>query len=200
MDEISEISYELKCKIIEAFVFASKTPVPISKLEYFEKKKSDLDLIISDLQKKHINSGFNLIKVDDCLVFRTSEEVSELLNIEQEIERPLSRAASETLAIIAYHQPITRSKIENIRGVSLSKGTLDLLFEIGWIKPSKRLDTPGRPLTWVTTTKFLDHFGLSSRLDLPGLDDLNESGLLDDNNSFFSDPSLNQIYDNEKEE
>ena len=200
MDEISEISYELKCKIIEAFVFASKTPVPISKLEYFEKKKSNLDLIISDLQKKHINSGFNLIKVDDCLVFRTSEEVSELLNIEQEIERPLSRAASETLAIIAYHQPITRSKIENIRGVSLSKGTLDLLFEIGWIKPSKRLDTHGRPLTWVTTTKFLDHFGLSSRLDLPGLDDLNESGLLDDNNSFFSDPSLNQIYDNDKEE
>ena len=82
MHEISEISYELKCKIIEAFVFASKTPVPISKLEYFEKKKSNLNSIISDLQKKHINSGFNLVKVDDCLAFRTSEEVSELLNID----------------------------------------------------------------------------------------------------------------------
>ena len=100
----------------------------------------------------------------------------------------MSRAASETLAIIAYHQPITRTQIENIRGVSLSKGTLDQLFEIGWIKPGRKLRTPGRPMTWLTTIKFLDHFGLSDLSDLPGLDELKESGLLQHESILFSDP------------
>ena len=100
----------------------------------------------------------------------------------------LSRAAIETLGIIAYHQPITRSQIEEIRGVSLSKGTLDILFEIGWIKPGKRLELPGRPSTWETTNKFLDHFGLSNVNQLPGLDELKEAGLLNFDNKVFKDP------------
>ena len=192
MNDTSEINDELKSKIIEAYIFASKDPVPIIKLEIFEKNKSNLNKIIDNLQKKYLNSGINLIQIESSYAFRTSEEVSDLLNIEQEITRPLSRAASETLAIIAYHQPITRSKIESIRGVSLSKGTLDLLFEIGWIKPGKRLETPGRPLTWVTTGSFLDHFGLSNKKDLPGLKELNESGVLNDESNIFSDPKFNE--------
>ncbi len=192
MNDKSEINNELKSKIIEAYIFASKDPVPIIKLEIFENNKFNLIKIIDDLQKKYSNFGINLIQIENSYAFRTSEEVSDLLNIEQEISRPLSRAASETLAIIAYHQPITRSKIENIRGVSLSKGTLDLLFEIGWIKPGKRLESPGRPLTWVTTSNFLDHFGLSNKKDLPGLKELNQSGLLNDENNIFSDPKFNE--------
>ena len=192
MNDTSEINDELKSKIIEAYIFASKDPVPIIKLEVFENNKSNLNKIIDNLQKKYLNSGINLIQIESSYAFRTSEEVSDLLNIEQEITKPLSRAASETLAIIAYHQPITRSKIESIRGVSLSKGTLDLLFEIGWIKPGKRLETPGRPLTWVTTGSFLDHFGLSNKKDLPGLKELNESGVLNDESNIFSDPKFNE--------
>ena len=159
MNSKSEINEELKSKIIEAYIFASKDPVHISKLQVFEKNKSNLLKIIDKLQIKYNSSGINLVNIENCFVFRTSEEVSELLNFEQEVRKPLSRAASETLAIIAYHQPITRSKIENIRGVTLSKGTIDLLFEIGWIKPGKRLETPGRPLTWETTIDFLDQTG-----------------------------------------
>ena len=191
MNNKSEINEELKSKIIEAYIFASKDPVHISKLQVFEKNKSNLLKIIDKLQIKYNSSGFNLINIENCFAFRTSEEVSELLNFEQEVRKPLSRAASETLAIIAYHQPITRSKIENIRGVTLSKGTIDLLFEIGWIKPGKRLETPGRPLTWETTIDFLDHFGLSQISDLPGIEELRESGLLNEDKTFFSDPENN---------
>ena len=191
MNSKSEINEELKSKIIEAYIFASKDPVHISKLQVFEKNKSSLLKIIDKLQIKYNSSGINLINIENCFVFRTSEEVSELLNFEQEVRKPLSRAASETLAIIAYHQPITRSKIENIRGVTLSKGTIDLLFEIGWIKPGKRLETPGRPLTWETTIDFLDHFGLSQISDLPGIEELKESGLLNEDKTFFSDPENN---------
>ncbi len=192
MNDTSEINDDLKAKIIEAYIFASKEPVPLKKLEIYENNKESLYKIINNLKIKYLKSGINLIQIENSYAFRTSEEVSDLLNIEQEVTRPLSRAASETLTIIAYHQPITRSKIESIRGVSLSKGTLDLLFEIGWIKPSKRLETPGRPLTWITTGKFLDHFGLSSKKDLPGLKELNQSGLLDDNSNIFSDPKFNK--------
>ena len=192
MNTKSEITEELKSKIIEAYIFASKDPVHISKLQFFENNKSNFLKIIKKLQNKYITSGINLINIENSFAFRTSEEVSELLNFEQEIKKPLSRAASETLAIIAYHQPITRAKIENIRGVTLSKGTLDLLFEIGWIKPGKRLETPGRPITWETTIDFLDHFGLSKISDLPGIEELKESGLLNEDKTFFSDPENDQ--------
>ena len=141
------------------------------------------------MELKFKDFGFNLININNTYCFRTSEEVSSLLNIEQEASKQLSRAATETLGIIAYHQPITRSQIEEIRGVSLSKGTLDILFEIGWVKPGKRLELPGRPSTWETTNKFLDHFGLSNVNQLPGLDELKEAGLLNFDNKVFKDPS-----------
>ena len=190
MNENEQIDQKLKLKLIEAFIFASEDPVKINLLKQFEVDEKKLLHLLEELEMKYKDFGFNLINIDGTYTFRTSEEVSGLLNIEQEVSKQLSRAATETLGIIAYHQPITRSQIEEIRGVSLSKGTLDILFEIGWVKPGKRLEVPGRPATWVTTNKFLDHFGLSNISDLPGLDELKEAGLLNFDSKFFQDPKI----------
>ena len=139
----------------------------------------DLDSVISMIQTRFdATSGIELCRVGDAWAFRTRAEVAERLNTTKQVERPLSRAALEVLAIIAYHQPITRAEIEEIRGISLSKGTIDILLELGWIKPRGRRRTPGRPLTWGTSPTFLDHFGLSELADLPGMDDLKSAGLL----------------------
>ena len=188
MNDNTKLDHNLKLKLLEAFIFASPEPVKFSLLKQFEDNEDNLFKLLDELKFKFEDFGFNLITIDDTYCFRTSEEVSSLLNVEQEASKQLSRAATETLAIIAYHQPITRSQIEEIRGVSLSKGTLDILFEIGWIKPGKRLELPGRPSTWETTNKFLDHFGLSNINQLPGLDELKEAGLLNFDNKVFKDP------------
>ena len=189
MNQNSKLDNKTKLKLLEAFIFASPEPVKLNLLKQFEDNDNNLIKLLKELELKYQDFGFNLININNSYCFRTSEEVSSLLNIEQEASKQLSRAATETLAIIAYHQPITRSQIEEIRGVSLSKGTLDILFEIGWIKPGKRLELPGRPSTWETTNKFLDHFGLSNINQLPGLDELKEAGLLNFDNKVFKDPS-----------
>ena len=188
MNDNTKLDHNLKLKLLEAFIFASPEPVKLNLLKQFEDNDNNLINLLKELELKYQDFGFNLININDTYCFRTSEEVSSLLNIEQEASKQLSRAATETLGIIAYHQPITRSQIEEIRGVSLSKGTLDILFEIGWIKPGKRLELPGRPSTWETTNKFLDHFGLSDINQLPGLDELKEAGLLNLDNKVFKDP------------
>ena len=188
MNQNSKLDNKTKLKLLEAFIFASPEPVKLNLLKQFEDNDNNLIKLLKELELKYQDFGFNLININDTYCFRTSEEVSSLLNIEQEASKQLSRAATETLGIIAYHQPITRSQIEEIRGVSLSKGTLDILFEIGWIKPGKRLELPGRPSTWETTNKFLDHFGLSNINQLPGLDELKEAGLLNFDNKVFKDP------------
>ena len=141
------IDFGLKQKIVEALIFASAEPVSYLELQKTIPDKKLLDKILVTLEKKYISSGVNLYTINNLYAFRTSSEVSEYLNIERIVPKPLSRAATETLAIIAYHQPITRSEIENIRGVSLSRGTLDLLLELGWIQPGQRRTTPGNP-TW----------------------------------------------------
>ena len=189
MNQNSKLDNKTKLKLLEAFIFASPEPVKLNLLKQFEDNDDNLIKLLKELELKYQDFGFNLININDTYCFRTSEEVSSLLNIEQEASKQLSRAATETLGIIAYHQPITRSQIEEIRGVSLSKGTLDILFEIGWIKPGKRLELPGRPSTWETTNKFLDHFGLSNINQLPGLDELKEAGLLNFDHKVFKDPS-----------
>ena len=188
MNDNTKLDHNLKLKLLEAFIFASPEPVKFNSLKQFEDKDDNLIKLLNELELKFKDFGFNLININNTYCFRTSEEVSSLLNIEQEVSKQLSRAATETLGIIAYHQPITRSQIEEIRGVSLSKGTLDILFEIGWVKPGKRLEIPGRPSTWETTNKFLDHFGLSNIHQLPGLDELKEAGLLNFDNKIFKDP------------
>jgi segregation and condensation protein B len=117
--------------------------------------------------------------MDGNWAFRTSADLSDALSMKKDVQRKLSKAAMETLAIVSYHQPVTRPEIENIRGVAISNGTLDVLMECGWVKPGRRRESPGRPLTWVTTPAFLDHFGLTTLNDLPGMDELKSSGLLD---------------------
>ena len=183
----NNIDFNFNLKIVEALIFASPEPVSFNELK---KTISDIDIleaILESLEKKYSSGGFNLYKINNSFAFRTSAEVSEFLNVETIIPRPLSRAASETLAIIAYHQPVTRAEIENIRGVSFSRGTLDALLELNWIKPGQRKSTPGNPLTWRTSDTFLDHFGLKNISDLPGIEDLKSSGLLEKDNIIFKD-------------
>ena len=175
----------LHMRIIEALIFAS--PEPVSERAIQSRLPDDVDLsaLLIKLQTHYESRGVNLVRAGKSWAFRTAQDVSELLNKEVDVGRAPSRAAIETLAICAYHQPVTRAEIEEIRGVSLSKGTLDLLFEANWIKPRGRRQTPGRPVTWGTTDAFLDHFGLNDIRDLPGMEDLKTAGLLE------SGPAIN---------
>ena len=186
----NQIQFNLNQKIIEALIFSSSEPISYSDLKKTIVEGDLLDEILTSLEDKYSSSGINLNRINNTFAFRTSPEVSEYLNIEKIVPKPLSRAATETLAIIAYHQPITRPEIENIRGVSLSRGTLDILLELGWIQPGKRKLTPGNPLTWKTSNAFLDHFGLGDINELPGIDDLKNSGLLEKNKIIFSDEDI----------
>ena len=164
---------------IEALIFASDRPIRERELIMHLPENMDLAEVITAVALRYdATSGIELCQVGDGWAFRTKAEIAERLSQHKKVERPLSRAALEVLAIIAYHQPITRAEIEEIRGISLSKGTMDILLELGWIKPRGRRQTPGRPLTWGTSPVFLDHFGLADVGDLPGMSDLKEAGLL----------------------
>jgi segregation and condensation protein B len=140
---------------------------------------SDVGVVLAELQRQYGGRGVNLVRREQKWAFRTAPDLAGRLTIEQTQTRRLSRAAIEVLAIIAYNQPITRAEIEEVRGVALSKGTLDLLFEAGWIRPRGRRRSPGKPLQWGTSDGFLDHFGLESLEDLPNLKELKAAGLLD---------------------
>jgi segregation and condensation protein B len=166
-------------RVLEALLFATSKPISTKELHDRMPKGSDVGGSLMKLQEKYKGAGVNLIEFDGQWAFRTANDLGNALTIEKDAEKKLSRAAMETLAIIAYHQPITRAEIENIRGVATHRGTLDALMEMGWVKPGKRREAIGRPVTWVTTTAFLDHFALESITDLPGLEDLKASGLLD---------------------
>ena len=164
---------------LEALVFASDKPVCDRELQHHLPDGINVaDVISVVMQRYDASGGVELCRVEDGWAFRTRPAVAERLKQHKTVERPLSRAALEVLAIIAYHQPITRAEIEEIRGISLSKGTMDILLELTWIKPRGRRRTPGRPLTWGTTPAFLDYFGLSDISDLPGMEDLKAAGLL----------------------
>ena len=163
----------------EALIFASDKPVRERELLVHLPDDIAVGDVLALVAKRYdSSSGVELCQVGDSWAFRTRPEIAERLSQHKQIERPLSRAALEVLAIIAYHQPVTRAEIEEIRGISLSKGTMDILLELGWIKPRGRRRTPGRPLTWGTSPAFLDHFGLAEITDLPGMDDLKAAGLL----------------------
>ena len=164
---------------LEALVFASDKPLRDRELQHHLPDNINVaEVIAVVIQRYDASGGVELCRVGDGWAFRTRPAVAERLQQHKSVERPLSRAALEVLAIIAYHQPITRAEIEEIRGISLSKGTIDILLELTWIKPRGRRRTPGRPLTWGTSPAFLDHFGLSDITDLPGMDDLKAAGLL----------------------
>ncbi|MGB4106586.1 MAG: SMC-Scp complex subunit ScpB [Alphaproteobacteria bacterium] len=173
------MSNEQNIRILEALLFASAEPVSTKDLHERMPEGADVGGALMELKEQYKSRGVNLVESDGQWAFRTAVDLAGVLEIQREAQRKLSRAAMETLAIVAYHQPVTRPEIENIRGVATHKGTLDTLMEMSWIKPGRRREAPGRPMTWVTTPEFLDHFSLESLSDLPGLEDLKASGLLD---------------------
>jgi segregation and condensation protein B len=166
-------------RLLEALLFASAAPLDEEMLRSHLPEDADLAALVADLTQLYANRGVNLVAVGKKWAFRTAPDLAAQLRKEATVRRKLNRAAVETLAVIAYHQPVTRPEIEEIRGVSLSRGTLDVLLEAGWVKPGRRREGPGRPLTWLTTEAFLDHFGLASIRDLPGIEELKAAGLLD---------------------
>ena len=166
-------------RLLEALIFAGAQALGEKELAERLPNDADVKRLLADLAELYAARGVNLVQVAGGYAFRTAPDLSEKLKIEKPVTRKLSRASVETLAIIAYHQPVTRAEIEQVRGVGLSKGTLDLLFEQNWIKPMGRRRAPGKPVTWGTTDFFLEHFGLPSLDDLPGHEELKAAGLLD---------------------
>jgi segregation and condensation protein B len=165
-------------RIVEALLFASAGPLASAEIAPFVGEGVDLEALLAELAEDYAGRGVNLVRRGERWAFRTAPDLGFLLRREQAENRPLSRAALETLAIIAYHQPATRAEVEEVRGVATGRGTLDLLMAAGWIRMRGRRRTPGRPVTYGTTEAFLDHFGLESLGDLPGLDELKGAGLL----------------------
>jgi segregation and condensation protein B len=166
-------------RLLEAMLFASPEPLDEASLAARLPQGIDVHAALLDLQQEYASRGVNLVRINSKWTFRTAGDLAWLLSTETVETRKLSRAAIETLAIIAYHQPVTRAEIEDIRGVTTSKGSVDVLLETGWIRPRGRRKSPGRPVTYGTTETFLSHFGLDAVGDLPGLDELRGSGLLD---------------------
>lgn len=165
-------------RIVEALLFAASEPLAPQQMATFMSDGADVLDVLSQLQEEYATKGVNLVERGGKWAFRTAEDLGFLLRREHQDTRPLSRAALETLSIIAYHQPATRAEIEDVRGVATGRGTLDILMEAGWVRMRGRRRTPGRPVTYGTTDAFLDHFSLESLGDLPGLEELKGAGLL----------------------
>ena len=187
---------------LEALLFAAKKPLTVEEMEErlgaSEDNKIDMRALLRELSDTYESRGFNLVNTGNNWAFKTAADLADTLEHQQEEERTLSRAAMETLSIVAYHQPVTRAEIENIRGVSTSKGTLDILIEAGWVKPGRRRQVPGKPLTWITTDGFLDHFGLQTLMELPGLEELQSSGLLDKRPAIETLPGTPDMFEDEE--
>jgi segregation and condensation protein B len=167
-------------RALEALLFASEAPLSLVEIaRRLDRDEKDLTAELAAIAEDFADRGFNLVERGGRWHFQTAPDLAHLLRETREVPRRLSRAAIETLAIIAYHEPVSRAEIEAVRGVQISKGTLDVLMEAGWIAPAGRRQVPGRPLTFATTPAFLTHFGLADRRDLPGIDDLRAAGLLD---------------------
>lgn len=184
MEDISLIdpmpeAMDIGKRAVEATLFASEKPMTIADIKAYVGEELNIRQILAELQEDFQHRGIVLIKTGDRWHFQTAQDLSHLLRRERAEMRKLSRAGMETLAIIAYHEPVSRAEIEAIRGVQVAKGTLDVLMEAGWVRPAGRREVPGRPLIYATTAEFLTHFGLQSRKDLPGIEDLKAAGLLD---------------------
>lgn len=188
--------------LIEAILFSAKEPLDVNTIKSKVKTGTDVLKILYELQQDYLDRGIKLVNLANKWSFRTSEDLSDKLKKEIIIQKKLSKAAIETLAIIAYHQPVTRSEIEEIRGVSFSSGTLEILFELGWVKPNGRKEIPGKPLLYVTTEKFLNHFNINSLEDLPNSDELMAAGLIDSrvDSSIFGTSKFVESEKNENKE
>ena len=164
---------------VEAILFASSQPLDVSTIENKISKKTNVQKILDKLQQNYIKRGINLICISGKWSFRTAENLSHLMSQQKTVEKKLSKAAVETLAIIVYHQPVTRAEIEEIRGVAFGTNTLEILMELNWVKPTGRKDVPGKPIQYGTTEEFLNHFSLQKLSDLPTVDELGTAGLID---------------------
>jgi segregation and condensation protein B len=169
-------------KEIEAILFAAEEPLDEESIQAKITKGKNLLKSLTKLQKHYSKRGINLVCISNRWSFRTSDKLSDLMSQQKSIQKKLSRAAIETLSIIVYHQPVTRSEIEEIRGVAFGTNTLDILMELNWVKPQGRKNIPGRPLQYVTTDEFLSHFNLQKLSDLPTVDELSSAGLIDSGN------------------
>ena len=169
-------------KEIEAIVFAAAEPLDVETIEGKISKKADVEKILQKLQSEYANRGINLVCISKKWSFRTSPNLSNLMKQEKTVEKKLSRAAIETLAIIVYHQPVTRAEIEEIRGVAFGTNTIEILMELDWVKPGGRKNLPGKPIQYITTDTFLSHFNLQKLSDLPTVDELGAAGLIDSSN------------------
>jgi segregation and condensation protein B len=189
---------------IEAVIFAAAEPLDVDTIESKISKKANVAQSLEKLQIEYSNRGINLVCIKDKWSFRTSPKLSNLMTQEKTVEKKLSRAAIETLAIIVYHQPVTRAEIEEIRGVAFGTNTLEILMELDWVKPGGRKDVPGKPIQYLTTDGFLSHFNLQKLSDLPTVDELGAAGLIDntsvDNAIFGSSKFFKEKQDEKKED
>ena len=190
-------------KEIEAVIFAAAEPLDVDTIESKISKKANVAKSLEKLQLEYSNRGINLVCIKNKWSFRTSPKLSSLMTQEKTVEKKLSRAAIETLAIIVYHQPVTRAEIEEIRGVAFGTNTLEILMELDWVKPGGRKDVPGKPIQYLTTDTFLSHFNLQKLSDLPTVDELGAAGLIDstsvDNAIFGSSKFFREKQDEKKE-
>ncbi len=168
-------------RLVEAMLFATSAALSVSQIaeRFSEGRAGVIPAVLEHLKEQYANRGVNLVQRNERWALRTATDLGDQLRLEKEQPKKFTRSAMETMAIIAYHQPVTRAEIENIRGVATAPGAVDALMEAGWIKPGKRREVPGRPVTWLSTQAFLDHFGLEKLEDLPGMDELKAAGLLD---------------------
>ena len=188
---------------VEAILFAAEEPLDLESIKARMTVKGDVAKILELLEKQYKSRGINLICIADKWSFRTAGNLSKLMNLQKSSQKKLSKAAIETLAIIVYHQPVTRSEIEEIRGVSFASGTLEILLELNWVRPSGRKDVPGKPIQYATTNDFLSHFNIQKLSDLPNIEELTSAGLIDGgniDNSIFGTGKFFKEQISEKEE
>ena len=190
---------------VEAILFAASEPLDIETIEKRIQKNINIKKILKNIQDFYKNRGINLICIKNKWSFRTAEDLSKLMSLQKSTQKKLSKATVETLSIIVYHQPVTRSEIEEIRGVSFASNTLEILFELNWVKPAGRKDIPGKPIQYATTENFLNHFNVQKLSDLPSIDELGSAGLIDTSSidksifgtgKFFKEQSVSENQNN----
>ena len=194
-NNLSEVERE-----VEAIIFSAAEPLDIITIESKISKKTNVLNILEKLQNIYSNRGINLVCISKKWSFRTAQNLSNLMSQQKTVEKKLSKAAIETLAIIAYHQPVTRAEIEEIRGVAFGTNTLDILMELNWVKPQGRKDVPGKPIQYATTDNFLSHFNLQKLSDLPTVDELGSAGLIDSSSIDSSVFGTGKFYKEKKKE
>tara|TARA_B100001123_G_C15144013_1_gene960779 strand:+ start:299 stop:988 length:690 start_codon:yes stop_codon:yes gene_type:complete len=190
-------------KQVEAILFAAEEPLDVDTIQEKLKTRANILKILTSLKDQYKNRGINLVCIANKWSFRTTPNLSRLINLEMNSKKKLSKAAIETLAIIVYHQPVTRSEIEEIRGVAFASGTLEILLELNWVRPAGRKNIPGKPIQYVTTDDFLSHFNLQKLSDLPNVEELSSAGLIDSSNvdtSIFGTGKFYKEQINEKKE